>query len=138
MNAYFAAAGGLTFLLGVAHSVLGELFLIRRLASDHLPPVAPFSLVEVRNMGLAGSGDLARRTLRFTWHIATVLGWTFAAILLRLALPSSPGPDREFVARATALSFCACSLLALFCTRGKHPAWVACLAIATFIWLGGA
>ena len=137
MNANFAAAGGLTLLLGLAHSVLGELLLFRRWTNDCLPPLAPFSLIEVRKMGLAGSTDLARRTLRFTWHLPAVLGWAFGAILLRLSSPSSPGTDLAFVERAAALSFGACSLVVLFCTRGQHPGWVAFLAIAILIWLGG-
>src|SRR5262249_62165946 len=118
MNVYFAVAGVLALLLGLAHSVLGELLLIRRLTNDHLPPIAPFSLVELRKLGLAGSADLTRRTLRFTWHLPTVLGAAFGAILLWLSLPSSPGPDLGFVKWAMALSISACSLIILFCTRG--------------------
>lgn len=137
MNVYFTAAGALALLLGLAHSVLGELLLIRRLSNDYLPPIAPFSLIEMRKLGLVGSTDLARRTLRFTWHLPTVLGWAFGAILLRLSMASSPGPDQEFVERAMALSVLSCSLIVLVCSKGKHLGWVAFLAIAILIWLGG-
>jgi hypothetical protein len=136
MNLYFALAGGLALLLGLLHSVMGELLLFRRLTRDGLPPLAPFSLIEVRKMGLTGSPDLARRTLRFTWHLPTVLGGGLGAVLLRLSWPDSPGDQLAFVESAAALSFLASALIVLFCTRGKHPGWVAFLAIAILFWLG--
>jgi hypothetical protein len=128
MNSYFALAGGLALLVGLAHSVLGELLIFRRLTKDSLPSLAPFSLIEVRKMGLAGSTDFTRRTLRFTWHLPTVLGWGFGAILLRLSLPSSLSTHLAFVESATALSVFASSLIVLFVSRGKHPGWVIFLA----------
>ena len=135
MNAYFLAAGGLVCLLALAHSIMGELLLIRRLNKDSLPPLAPFSLMEVRKIGLVGTTDLARDTLRFTWHLASVLGVGFGAILLWLSLPSSPRTDLAFVQTAMALAFCGCSLIVLFCTTGRHPGWVVFLAVAILTWL---
>src|SRR5262249_7819427 len=79
MNVYFAVAGVMALLLGLAHSILGEILLLRRLTNDHLPPIAPFSLIELPKLGLMGSADLARLTLRFTWHLPTVLGAAFGA-----------------------------------------------------------
>jgi hypothetical protein len=137
MNVYFALAGGLTFLLALAHSVLGELLLIRRLSNDGLPSLAPFSLIEAPSMGLVGSPDLARRTLRFSWHLPSVLGAGFGAILLRLAMPAAASIDLSFVEGAVALSILASSLVVLVCSKGKHPGWIAFLAIAILIWLGG-
>jgi hypothetical protein len=136
MNAYFALAGALAIGFGLVHSVLGELLLIRRLPRDGLPPLAPFTLIEVRKWGLVGSTDLALRTLRFSWHLPTVLGCGFGAILLRLAWPASPDTHLAFVQGAAALSMGACSLVVLVISRGKHPGWVGFLAIAVLIWLG--
>jgi hypothetical protein len=136
MNTYFALAGGLALLLSLLHSVMGELLLFRRWIRDSLPAVAPFSLIEVRKLGLTGSPDLARQTLRFTWHLPAVLGLGLGAVLLRLSWPDSQGAQLAFVERATALSFLACSLLVLLCSRGKHPGWAVFLAIALLIWLG--
>ena len=135
MNAYFAAAGGLAFILALVHTVLGELLILRRLSKEGLPPLAPFSLIEARYMGLTGSTELTRRTLRLTWHLTSVLGVGFAAILLWLSLPSSAGNDLVFVQATMALSSLACSLVALCCSKGKHPAWAAFLAIAILTWL---
>jgi hypothetical protein len=136
MNAYFAWAAALVIILCLVHSVLGEILLIRRLNSANLPSLAPFSLIEVRQMGLIGSPDLARDTLRLTWHLPTVLGLGFGAILLWLSLPTSPRTDLIFVAKAMALSSWACTLIVLFCSKGKHPGWLAFLAIAILTSLG--
>jgi hypothetical protein len=123
MNFYFAAAGSLALIVGLAHSVLGELLLMRRLTTDTLP-------------SLAGSADFARRTIRFTWHLPTVLAWGFGAILLRLALPAAPGTYLAFVESAAALSFFAAGLITLFISGGKHPGWVGLLGTAILVWLG--
>lgn len=123
MNAYFALAGGLAILLGLGHSVLGELLLIGRLTRACLPP-------------LAGSTDLALRTLRFTWHLASVFCWCIGAILLRLSLPASPDSQLAFVQSATTLSLFASVLIVVVISRGKHPGWVVLLAIAILTWLG--
>ena len=123
MNIYFALAAGLALIVGLAHTILGELLLIRRLSSNCVP-------------ALAGSTDLARRTLRATWHLPTALAWGFAAILLRFSLPAAPDAYVAFVESAAALSLLAGSLIFLFCTKGKHPGWVGLLAIAVLGWLG--
>jgi hypothetical protein len=124
MNVYFALASGLGLILGLSHSVLGELLLISRLTNAGLPAVG-------------GSTDFARRTLRFSWHLPTVLGLGLTAILLWLSLQPSPGTELAFVERALALSFAACWLVVLLISRGKHPGWVAFLALAVLTWLGG-
>jgi hypothetical protein len=120
MNYLFALAGCLALVVGLAHSVLGELLLLRRLSEDSFP-------------ALAGSKAFARRTMRLTWHLPTVFGWGFAAILLRLSLPSSPGSHLAFVEGAAAFSFVAAALVALFVSRGKHPGWVGLLGVAILI-----
>ncbi|HSC80175.1 MAG TPA: hypothetical protein VLC08_07470, partial [Chitinolyticbacter sp.] len=68
---YLAAL--LAGLLGLAHSVLGECYiLIRLFRRQDLPK-------------LFGSQDFTLRTLRFAWHLTTLAWWGFAALLLALA-----------------------------------------------------
>jgi hypothetical protein len=134
MNAYFVAAAVLIVLLVLAHSVIGELLLISRLSSSHLPRLAPFALFEAPKLGLVGNPDLALATLRFTWHLASVLGLAFSAILLWLSL-SGPRTDLGFLQQTMAISFGVCSLIVLLCTQGRHPGWVAFAAIAILTWL---
>src|SRR5215813_5847012 len=130
MNLYFAVAGGLALILALAHSIPGELLLIRRLNKESLPPLTPFSLIEVRKWGLVGSGDAAKDTLRFSWHLPSVFAVGFGAILLWLSCSSPPRTDLAFVEHVTALVFLASSLIVLLCSKGTHLGWVLLLAIA--------
>lgn len=66
-------AAVLTFAVGLAHSVLGEKYLLMRLFRRSDLPT------------LLGSATFAVRTLRFAWHITTVAWWGFGAMLLLAA-----------------------------------------------------
>ena len=65
------AAASLAFLIGLAHSYLGERYILIRLFRRELPR-------------LFGSDDFTKQTLRFVWHLTTVSWWGLAAILVAL------------------------------------------------------
>ena len=67
----------LIVLLGVAHSVLGERYILTRLFRGELPK-------------LFGSSEFTRNTLRFAWHLTTLLALALGAILW--LLPGTPPP----------------------------------------------
>ena len=120
MNPYFAVAGALAFLVGLIHSLLGEIMIFRK------------------TIGSPASVALERRyrgILRATWHAVPVFGWGFGAILLWFPSYSSR-VDVAFVEDTMALSFLAASLLTLYFTKGRHPGWIALLVIAVLVWLG--
>jgi hypothetical protein len=105
----------LAFAVGVAHSVLGERYILTRLfRRDDLPK-------------LFGSTVFTVRTLRFAWHLTTVAWWGFGAIILLLALQSVSFRSVSWVVAVTFLVSGAISLVA---SRGRHLSWVAFLAIA--------
>jgi len=109
-------------LVAFVHSVLGERYILVRLfRRNDLPK-------------LFGTDDFTRRTLRFAWHITSVMGLGLAAILVMLDSPGDTFTRRtaEIVAATCALS----GLVALAGSRGRHPAWIAFLAIAVLTWLG--
>ncbi len=119
MNYYLVAAALLAFLLGAAHSVLGEKTLLGPLfAGGHLPK-------------LLGSAEFAKQTLRFTWHVTTVALWGLAGILWLLA-SGAPGG----IADVMALTFAVCAAVALVGTRGRHFSWAVFAATAVLVWLG--
>lgn len=94
--------------VGVAHSYLGERYiLIRLFRREDLPK-------------LFGGTQFTTRTLRFAWHITTIAWWGFAAILLHLAQGSI---SREFVTFAIGSTFITTGLVTLTASRGKHLAW---------------
>ncbi len=120
MSPLLAAAAGLLILIGVAHSVLGERYLLIRLfRRPDLPK-------------LFGGDSFTRRTLRFAWHLTTLAWWGFAAVLLVLA---RPGVALE---RATlqvvAGTFFASAIVTALASRGRHLAWPAFLAVSLLAW----
>ncbi|MFZ1375455.1 MAG: hypothetical protein WAS25_02555 [Geothrix sp.] len=100
--------------VGVAHSYLGERYiLIRLFRREDLPK-------------LFGGTQFTTRTLRFAWHITTIAWWGFAAILLHLAQGSI---SRQVVAFAIGTTFLTTGLVTLTASRGRHLAWPVFIAI---------
>ena len=84
-----------------------------------------------------GAPPLRARNIRIlwaTWHLASVFGWAFAAVLLGLA--HSPELSlRELVLQAVAAANAGGALLVLIGTRGRHPGWIALGAVAVLVWV---
>ena len=123
MNFYFFGAALLITLLGLAHSVLGEWLLLGPL----------FRRGDVPK--LIGSRRFAKRTLRFAWHLTTVLMWCTAAILIAAADPAAHQPLLR-VTRILAAVYLVCAVVAGFGSRGRHFSWLVFLLSAVLIWLG--
>jgi len=126
MNTYFVAAAAIAFIVGLVHSVLGEILIFRRLRLRGLVPTNGGNLLHERHV----------RIIWATWHIVTVFGWCLGAVLLRLALPADRTGSAVFIEHAIVLAALAASALVLFGTRAKHPGWIGLLAIAVCTWLG--
>ena len=106
-------AACLLVILGLAHSWLGERYLLRRLfrRSDELPK-------------LQGSTDFTKNTLRFTWHLTTLMAFGFALMLAQMAAHASAPAMAAMLGAMLIVS----SLLPLFFTRGRHLSWVGLFA----------
>jgi len=114
-------AAALAFAVGLAHSILGEKFiLIRLFRRPDLPR-------------LFGSSDFTVRTLRFAWHLTSVAWWGLAAVLVLLARPTL---DHAAVGLVVGGTFLVHFAVALVGSRGRHLAWVAFLAIGLLAILG--
>src|SRR5918998_4826783 len=100
MNFYLVAAAALAVAIGLAHSWLGERYILTRLfRRQDLPH-------------LFGSDDFTKRTLRFAWHLTTVAWFGAAAILLILA--SYPlDASARMLSRAIAATFLVSAVVAL-------------------------
>ena len=123
MNAMLLVAGLLSVLIGIAHSVLGEKLVLGPLfRRDDLPK-------------LLGSTTFARQTLRFTWHLTTVLLLGIGAVVVDLSL-SPPDSTSTCVIQVLAATFTVCSLLSLIGARAKHFSWWVFLIIAVLLWFG--
>jgi hypothetical protein len=117
-----AAGAVLAFGIGLAHSVLGERYILIRLFRRRDLPK------------LFGADTFTRRTLRFAWHLTTLAWWGFAA---QMALASRAPAAQSPLLQAIAWTFLASALLGLAVTRGRHLAWPVLLAIAACAWLAG-
>jgi hypothetical protein len=124
MNLYFVAAAALTIIVGLVHSVLGEVMIFSRMRQQGFVPANGGGLLRESNV----------RILWASWHVLTVLGWGMGAILLWLALPSSA--SNPFVAHAVAVSMLVGSAFVAGGTKGRHPGWIGLLGVAVLVWLG--
>jgi hypothetical protein len=109
-TALVLAAGGLA-LVGVAHSVLGELLVFRALRTEWQV-----------------------RILWGTWHLATVLGWALSALMWRLGTAPLDADLGAWVADVAGVATLASGVLVFYATEGRHPAWFALLVVAALVW----
>jgi hypothetical protein len=119
----YLAAAILTFLLGLAHTVLGERYLL----------IPLFKYEEVPK--LFGSRAFARRVFRFAWHLTTILMWALAVVILVLSLEGSVEVPRVVV-WILAVCFLSCGVLSAVVTRLKHFSWLIFLTIGLLLWIG--
>lgn len=125
MQNYLIAAGMLMILIGIAHSVIGEILIFRQLRAGTIVP-------------LLAPGPLRERHLRIlwaNWHLTSVLGWGLAALLILIAVAPDPSSHALHV-RIIAIATLAGSLLVLYATKGRHPGWFGLLVAAGLAWLG--
>lgn len=101
--------------IGLAHSILGERYILRRLFRRDLPK-------------LFGSDWFTKRTLRFGWHLTTVAWWGFAALLL------SQFESVQTSLRIVSVTFLVSGVIALVAGRGRHLSWIVFLAVGAFVW----
>lgn len=120
MTAGLLVAAALAFLVGLAHSYLGERYILIRLFRRRDLPK------------LFGDDLFTRRTLRFAWHVTSIAWWGFGALLVLLAR----GATARELLLAIAATFAAIGATALVGSRGRHLAWIVFLAIATLSALG--
>lgn len=100
-------AAALLIALGLFHSFLGERYIIRRLLRrDDLPK-------------LFGGQEFTAGTIRFAWHITTLLAFGVAAVLVLVAL----GADQRAVVAAVGITCLACAVPPVVFTRGRHLSW---------------
>jgi len=102
------AAAILIAALGIAHSILGERYiLIRLFRRNDLPR-------------LFGGVEFTVRTLRFAWHVTTVLALGLSVVLFQLAGRATA----QAMASAIGWTLVLCGLLPLLFTRGRHLSWL--------------
>jgi len=129
MNTYFFIAGLLCFLLGIAHSLLGELLIFKY--KRHCGSLVPSK----------ESPDLKERQLRIiwvTWHLASIFGWCIGFIIVQISLDQGElsGDFIGLIIKSIVVSMFLASLLVLIGTKGRHPGWIILLLIMILLIIG--
>ncbi len=115
MNSALYAAAALTVGIGIAHSWLGERYiLIRLFRRGDLPQ-------------LFGGTEFTKNTLRFAWHVTTLAWLGLAGILVAIAGDVLTARNAGLI---VGITFAAHFLIALIASRGRHYAWIVFLAIS--------
>jgi hypothetical protein len=111
-------AAVLLFLTGIAHSYLGERYiLIRLFKRDNLPR-------------LLGGTSFTVGTLRFAWHLTTVAWWALACLIWMSSTGEvSTAQMLHIIAWAALISGC----FPLLFTRGRHLSWLVFFAVAALL-----
>ena len=117
----YGLAAALCVIVGLAHSTLGERYILTRLfRRSELPP-------------LLGGTEFTRRTLRFAWHVTTIAWWGFAALFAEM----SRGPLTTAAACAVlAVVFLLTGAVILAASHGRHLAWPLFVAVGAIAALG--
>jgi tryptophan-rich sensory protein len=109
----------LLFLTGVAHSYLGERYILVRLSKrDNLPK-------------LLGGTEFTMGTLRFVWHLLTVVWWGVAALIYQASV--QPLESRVVLQAFSAVALIS-GLFPLVFTRGRHLSWAVFFVVAALLW----
>lgn len=125
MNLLFVVAATVLALVGLAHSVLGELLVFRALRTQGVVPTAGRPVLRERQV----------RILWGSWHLVTVLGWALSALLWRLGTaPWGDAALAAWVADVVGVATLASGMLVFYATNGRHPAWVPLLGVAALVW----
>ena len=126
MNKYLAAAGTLSFFVGLVHSFLGERLIFRRMRIGTIIPTNGGKVI--------GEGHV--RIIWASWHIVTLFGWLIAATLILLAASPNRMQNQDVLLSAIASTMLVSALLVLIATKARHPGWAGLLGVAALVWLG--
>lgn len=113
----------IVLITGVAHSALGEKYILVRL----------FRRTDIPH--LFGGPEFTVRTLRFAWHITTVAWWGLGALIILVARDQASPAAVLYVLSCTAL---ASAVVAAVGSRLRHLSWLAFLAVAVLLFMSAA
>lgn len=127
MESHMYVAGAvLLTLVGLIHSVLGEVLIFSRVRMKGMVPTNGGSVLRERHV----------RILWATWHVVTVLAFLVAATILNLKIRHSGGLAETWMAAIIIVALLASSALVLVGTRGRHPGWAGLLVVAVLVGMG--
>ena len=124
MNSALAVAGILAIMLGIVHSVLGEVLVFKKLRNRHFYSWNS----EIKELPLTSI-----RILWASWHVVTVFGVCIGVILLLLDQQKTLEAPMEFIKIIIFVSIVIAGIIVLTGTRGRHPGWLVLFIISILI-----
>ncbi|MEQ1670430.1 MAG: hypothetical protein ABL893_06200 [Hyphomicrobium sp.] len=122
MNNLLLAASVAAAVLGIAHSIIGDLLIFKPLRQKQAENDDALRILSRRRWAAIWS----------TWHLLTIFGFGIAGVLFVLALnPAATYPDLKLPLVA---AFAIGGVFWVYGTAGKHPAWIILLGIAALLW----
>lgn len=118
-ESWLLVAGAVTVVVGIVHSVLGEVMIFRGMRAGSIVPTKGQPVLKERYV----------RILWATWHIVSVLGFAMAAVLISLSINLEIGLTELFLG-SVAVAMGVSSALVLYATKGMHPGWIGLLIVA--------
>ena len=113
-------AAVLMFVTGIAHSYLGERYILIRLFNrGGLPKIF-------------GSTAFTTGTLRFVWHLTTVAWWGLAWLIL---IANSGDVSKDQVLGVIGVVALISAAFPLYFTGGKHLSWLVFLLVGVLVLL---
>lgn len=107
-------AAAVVFIVGMAHSIMGERGLVTPLLNSGRQPQSKHGQAYMRAV------------VRGAWHLTTVLCWALAGVLV---LAARQKLQSEHVALMFGWLFMVLSVASLILARGRHPSWIMFLVI---------
>lgn len=125
MNTHLLIASSLSVVLALAHSLLGELKILKHLKDENLAEMKGIPMMW-KTFGFT------KRTLRFVWHIASILGLGFAGILFYYSGLPTLYTNEIVVIKIIGTTMLLSGLVTLVLSKGSHMGWILFTAIALF------
>lgn len=126
MNGYLLTAAVLLSIVGLVHSVLGEILIFRRMRDAGIIPANGGDILHESNV----------RILWASWHLISIFGWGVAAILVFVSLAPLMQGEHYRIAVTIAIVTFVSAILVCVATKGKHPGWIGLLGVAVLTALG--
>ncbi|WP_281991678.1 hypothetical protein [Aquimarina aggregata] len=129
MNIYLIISGILCLILGLLHSILGELLIFRtKKKTNKLVPTLVTNGLKERHL----------RIIWATWHLTSFFGWCIGTLLIKIALDQNLVSKEllKFIIASISISMLCSSILVFTATKGKHPGWIILLGISILTFLG--
>jgi branched-subunit amino acid ABC-type transport system permease component len=118
VNANLAIAAALAFVIGALHSYLGERYIVQPiLRRADLPR-------------LMHTDWFFQRTVRYAWHLTTLLAWSLGALLFYYSRATKDVIALEIVS----VTFVIAAVYLAIVSRGKHFAWPVFVVIGLLVW----